>query len=72
VPTLMTAYAISGLCAGGAALFYVMLTASGDPTSGDGLILPSVAAVVHRRGEPVRRAGQLRRDGGRRAHPDPA
>jgi len=46
VPTLMTAYAISGLCAGGAALFYVMLTASGDPTSGDGLILPSVAAVV--------------------------
>ena len=46
VPTLMTAYAISGLCAGGAALFYTMLTASGDPTSGDGLILPSVAAVV--------------------------
>ena len=46
VPTLVTAYAISGLCAGGAALFYVMLTASGDPTSGDGLILPSVAAVV--------------------------
>jgi ribose transport system permease protein len=46
VPTLMTAYAISGLCAGGAALFYAMLTASGDPTSGDGLILPSVAAVV--------------------------
>jgi ribose transport system permease protein len=46
VPTLMTAYVISGLCAGGAALFYVMLTASGDPTSGDGLILPSVAAVV--------------------------
>jgi ribose transport system permease protein len=45
-PTLMTAYAISGLCAGGAALFYTMLTASGDPTSGDGLILPSVAAVV--------------------------
>jgi ribose transport system permease protein len=46
VPTLITAYAISGLCAGGAALFYAMLTASGDPTSGDGLILPSVAAVV--------------------------
>jgi len=46
VPTLMTAYAISGLCAGGAALFYTMLTASGDPTAGDGLILPSVAAVV--------------------------
>jgi ribose transport system permease protein len=46
VPTLMTAYAISGLCAGGAALFYAMLTASGDPTAGDGLILPSVAAVV--------------------------
>jgi ribose transport system permease protein len=45
-PTLMTAYAISGLCAGGAALFYAMLTASGDPTAGDGLILPSVAAVV--------------------------
>jgi ribose transport system permease protein len=45
-PTLMTAYAISGFCAAGAALFYVMLTASGDPTSGDGLILPSVAAVV--------------------------
>jgi len=46
VPTLVTAYAISGLCAAGAALFYAMLTASGDPTSGDGLILPSVAAVV--------------------------
>jgi ribose transport system permease protein len=46
VPTLMTAYAISGLCAGGAAIFYAMLTASGDPTAGDGLILPSVAAVV--------------------------
>jgi ribose transport system permease protein len=46
VPTLVTAYAISGLCAGGAALFYAMLTASGDPTAGDGLILPSVAAVV--------------------------
>jgi ribose transport system permease protein len=46
VPTVMTAYAISGLCAGAAALFYAMLTASGDPTGGDGLILPSVAAVV--------------------------
>jgi ribose transport system permease protein len=45
-PTLMTAYAISGFCAAGAAIFYAMLTASGDPTSGDGLILPSVAAVV--------------------------
>jgi ribose transport system permease protein len=45
-PTLMTAYAISGFCAAGAALFYAMLTASGDPTAGDGLILPSVAAVV--------------------------
>ena len=45
-PTLMSAYAISGLCAGVAALFYAMLTASGDPTAGDGLILPSVAAVV--------------------------
>jgi ribose transport system permease protein len=45
-PTLMTAYAISGFCAAGAALFYAMQTASGDPTAGDGLILPSVAAVV--------------------------
>jgi ribose transport system permease protein len=45
-PTLMSAYAISGFCAAGAAIFYAMLTASGDPTSGDGLILPSVAAVV--------------------------
>lgn len=45
-PTLMSAYAISGFCAAGAALFYAMLTASGDPTAGDGLILPSVAAVV--------------------------
>ncbi|MCU1495032.1 MAG: inner-rane translocator [Acidimicrobiaceae bacterium] len=44
--TLMTAYMISGFCAGLAALFYAMLTASGDPTAGDGLILPSVAAVV--------------------------
>ncbi len=45
-PTLLRAYAISGLCAGAAALFYAMQTASGDPTAGDGLILPSVAAVV--------------------------
>ncbi len=45
-PTLMTAYAISGLCAGGAAIFFAMLTASGDPLAGDQLILPSVAAVV--------------------------
>ena len=45
-PTLMTAYAISGFCAGGAAIFFAMLTASGDPLAGDQLILPSVAAVV--------------------------
>lgn len=44
--TLMVTYAISGLCAAVAALFYAMLTASGDPTAGDGLILPAVAAVV--------------------------
>lgn len=44
--TLVVTYAISGFCAAAAALFYVMLTASGDPTSGDSLILPSVAAVV--------------------------
>lgn len=44
--TLIVTYAISGLCAGVAALFYSMLTASGDPTAGDGLILPAVAAVV--------------------------
>ena len=44
--TLVATYAISGLCASVAALLYAMLTASGDPTSGDGLILPSVAAVV--------------------------
>ena len=45
-PTLMTAYAISGFCAAGAAIFFAMLTASGDPLAGDQLILPSVAAVV--------------------------
>lgn len=44
--TLLITYAISGFCAAAAALFYVMLTASGDPTSGDAMILPSVAAVV--------------------------
>jgi len=44
--TLVVTYAISGLCAAVAALFYAMLTASGDPTAGDGLILPAVAAVV--------------------------
>jgi ribose transport system permease protein len=45
-PTLAASYAISGACAAVAALFYSMLTASGDPTAGDGLILPAVAAVV--------------------------
>jgi ribose transport system permease protein len=44
--TLAVTYAISGLCAAVAALFYSMLTASGDPTAGNGLILPAVAAVV--------------------------
>jgi ribose transport system permease protein len=44
--TLLAAYMISGFCAAVAALFYAMMTASGDPTAGDGLILPSVAAVV--------------------------
>jgi ribose transport system permease protein len=44
--TLLAAYTLSGLFAGLAALFYAMQTASGDPTAGDGLILPSVAAVV--------------------------
>jgi ribose transport system permease protein len=44
--TLLATYMISGLCAAVAALFYAMETASGDPTAGDGLILPSVAAVV--------------------------
>ena len=37
--TLLATYAISGFCAAFAALFYAMLTASGDPTAGDGLIL---------------------------------
>lgn len=44
--TLLATYMLSGLCAAVAALFYAMQTASGDPTAGDGLILPSVAAVV--------------------------
>jgi ribose transport system permease protein len=44
--TLLTTYAISGFCASLGALFYAMLTASGDPTAGDGLILPAVAAAV--------------------------
>jgi ribose transport system permease protein len=44
--TLLATYAISGFCAAVAALFYAMLTASGDPTAGDGLILPAVAAAV--------------------------
>jgi ribose transport system permease protein len=44
--TLLATYMLSGFCAAAAALFYAMQTASGDPTAGDGLILPSVAAVV--------------------------
>ncbi len=44
--TLLATYAISGFCAAVGALFYAMLTASGDPTAGDGLILPAVAAAV--------------------------
>ena len=44
--TLLATYAISGFCAAIGALFYAMLTASGDPTAGDGLILPAVAAAV--------------------------
>jgi len=44
--TLVATYAISGFCAAIGALFYAMLTASGDPTAGDGLILPAVAAAV--------------------------
>lgn len=44
--TLLATYMLSGFCAAVAALFYAMQTASGDPTAGDGLILPSVAAVV--------------------------
>jgi ribose transport system permease protein len=44
--TLISVYAMSGVCAGVAAIFYTMLTASGDPTVGNGFILPSVTAVV--------------------------
>lgn len=44
--TVLLTYAISGTCAAVASLFYAMLTASGDPTAGDALILPAVAAAV--------------------------
>lgn len=42
----MTAFAISGACAGLAAVLLVARTFSGGPTLGDSLLLPAVAAVV--------------------------
>jgi len=44
--TLLAAYMLSGFCAAVASLFYAMQITGGDPAAGDGLILPSVAAVV--------------------------
>ena len=51
------------------ALFYAMLTASGDPTAGDGLILPAVAAVVIWRHQPVRGPRRFYRDDRRSTDP---
>jgi len=42
----MTAFAISGACAGLAGVLLVARTFSGGPTLGDSLLLPAVAAVV--------------------------
>jgi ribose transport system permease protein len=39
-------YALSGLCSGLAAVFYVSTTTSGDPNAGNSYILTSIAAVV--------------------------
>jgi ribose transport system permease protein len=39
-------YALSGLCSGLAAVFYVSTTTSGDPNAGNPYILTSIAAVV--------------------------
>jgi len=44
--TLVAVYSIAGVCAAVGAIFYAMLTASGDPTVGNGEILPAVTAVV--------------------------
>jgi ribose transport system permease protein len=39
-------YALSGLCSGLAAIFYVATTTAGDPNAGSSFILTSIAAVV--------------------------
>jgi ribose transport system permease protein len=44
--TLMAVYCIAGVCAAFGSILYAMLTASGDPTVGNGEILPAVTAVV--------------------------
>ncbi|GAB3851548.1 ABC transporter permease [Dactylosporangium cerinum] len=49
VPTVWVkvgVYALSGVCSGLAAVFYVSTTTSGDPNAGDSFILTSIAAVV--------------------------
>ena len=44
--TLMAVYCMAGVCAAVGSILYAMLTASGDPTVGNGEILPAVTAVV--------------------------
>ena len=44
--TLIAVYCIAGICGAVGAILYAMLTASGDPTVGNGEILPAVTAVV--------------------------
>ncbi len=44
--TLIAVYCMAGACAAFGSILYAMLTASGDPTVGNGEILPAVTAVV--------------------------
>ncbi|MCU1495043.1 MAG: inner-rane translocator [Acidimicrobiaceae bacterium] len=44
--TLIAVYGMAGVCAAVGSILYAMLTASGDPTVGNGEILPAVTAVV--------------------------
>ena len=44
--TLIAVYCIAGVCAAVGSILYAMLTASGDPTVGNGEILPAVTVVV--------------------------
>lgn len=44
--TLVAVYCMAGVCAAVASILYAMYTVSGDPTVGNGEILPAVTAVV--------------------------